>query len=394
LLNIYIKKIIFFSNKNKNSLFFSKKFQNFIAKKRISRNLFKKPHNSLKMESETTINTINLSNYNLSSWYPLFKSISLKSRIIPTNLRFFTYLSSDGIYIHPKYRKSLSKTSLDLDQISETMTKPSNFDGISNRNNEDFSSNQDIFSEESSIFPEFDEEILKILKEFDNKVFVKLNWKAPKDIDTWVPHLLCQSIEEVFLALKSSSIIGEMLENFFPKIMKNDEELKENGGLQIILKKWYDLNKSMEFRVFVRNEGIIGISQRYMKNSYGFLKEKEYQGKIEEKITEFFKGNFVRKFLDKSFVFDVYIEIRGDLWKIWLIDINPWGNLTNPLMFKWEELEKIEGKVVFRVIEDNNTMILEKNMGICQVPEEFNEEFSGENVKKWVDLLGNGGIIE
>ena len=348
------------------------------------------------MESQ---NTVNLAYYNVSYWYPLFKSFSLKTRIIPTNLRFFNYLSSDGVYIHPKYRKPHSKDSLDTDQIEEIITKTSNpqgFEGISNRNNEDFSSNQEIFLEENTVFPEFDEKIMEILKEFDQKVFVKLNWKAPKDIDTWIPQLLCQNCEDIFMALKSSSIIGEMLENLFPKAesLKNDKDLEESGGLAIILKKWYDLNKALEFRVFVRSEEIVGISQRYAKNRYGFLQEAEYRGRIIERIEEFFNANLKGKFICKNYVFDVFLENRGDSWKSWLVDVNPWGNATNPLLFLWDELEKHEGKAEFRVVQEENTMVLEGNRGFCQVPHEFKGEISEENVKNWVESMGNKEFID
>lgn len=346
---------------------------------------------------------INLEHYNITNWLPQFKSISLKTRVIQTNLRFFQYLSYDGIYIHSKYHKVYNKNSLDLDQIDEKDTKIQanfnnpTFEAFSNKNNEDFSSNQEIMSEEMALFSEFDLDILKTLEEFENKVFVKLNWKAPKDIETWVPRLHCQSIEDIFLALKSSTIIGEMLENCFPRLeyLKSDKDLQDVGGLSIILRKWYDLNKAMEFRCFIKNDVIVGISQRYLKNSYAFLKEEIFQKRLLEKIEEFLKENLLGKFKEKSFVPDIYVEIRENNWKIWLIDINPWGNFTNPLMFKWEELEKKDLGIEFRVVLDQETIILEKNNLICQVPVEFQGNVNEESVRKWLGLLGeNKGIIE
>ena len=337
---------------------------------------------------------INLDHYNPASWLSRYKQYTLKARIISTNIRFFQYLSSDGIYIHHKYRKQHPQESLDLDQIEENSpekqknlnTNQPTYEAISNKNNEDYSSQQEIASEESAVFPEFDEEIMKVLEEFDNKVFIKLNWKAPKDIDTWVPKLLCQSIEDIFLALKSSTLIGDMLENCFPKPenLKKDADIKEIGGFDLILKKWQDLNKSLEFRCFIKNEKLIAISQRYMKNPYAFLNEKGVKTKILELIEAFYNNFNSIKFNDESYTLDVYLEIFKEKWRIWLIDINPWGNLTNPLLFTWEELEKMES-IEFRIVEGENTIIFEGNQGICMMP----EEWKGEDVKKWVEMIGN-----
>lgn len=338
---------------------------------------------------------VNLNYYSPTYWLPLFKPITLKTRLIETNLKFFQYLSADGIFIHSKYRKAHARDSLDLDQIEESdpqtlsSSKNPTFEAFSNKNNEDFSSNQENLPEELVLFPEFDQQILNVLEEFDNKVFVKLNWKAPRDIESWVPKLMCQNIEDILMALKSSTIIGEMLEELFPRVenLKEEKDLKNAGGLVLVVKKWYDLNKALEFRCFVRNSNLIAVSQRNNKMCFGFLKEKEFQIKLVEKIEEFFKGNIKGKFVDCDFVFDIYVEIKEKIFKVWLLDLSPWGNLTNPLLFSWEELEKSDKNFEFKIINDDNTMVLEKNTGLCQMPVEFKGEVNEQNVKKWLESL-------
>jgi len=344
-------------------------------------------------------NIVNLSQYLQSFWLPIFKNHTFKTRIIKTNLKFLQYLSSDGIFIHPKYRKPHPKdqNSLDIDIIEENQSKNlkppvqiSTLEAISNKNNEDFSSNPDYEHEELSYFPEFDQEIEKAFMEFDHKVFVKLNWKAPRDIDTWVPRLQCSNIEDVFMCLKSSSIIGEMLENCCPKPeeLKKDKDLEESGGLELILRKWYELNKAMEFRVFIKNEKIRAISQRYMKNSYKFLIDKDFQSKIKAKIVDFVMKEILGKFPDSAFTLDLYIEVKKlDNWRLWIVDFNPWGNFTNPLLFDWEDLEKDSQELEMKVISKDNEIVLEKNTGICQMPIEFQGEMTEENMKKWLETL-------
>lgn len=46
------------------------------------------------------------------------------------------------------------------------------------------------------------------------------------------------------------------------------------------------------------------------------------------------------KFAEEDFVFDVYIPPPHD--KVWLIDINPWAERTDPLLFSWLELLDME----------------------------------------------------
>lgn len=367
-----------------------------IKEKEIKKYLFIKNPNRLKMEPSSP--EINLNYYNPFYWHPIFKSVTFKTRIIPTNLRFFQYLSADGIYIHPKYRNSQPKGSLDIDQIEEIESKIPTNEAVSNKNNEDFSSNQELMPEELAIFEEFDQLIINALEEFENKCFVKLNWKAARDIETWIPKQMCQNIEDVFMSLKSSAIIGEMLENCFPKTedLKNEKDLDNAGGLYLIIKKWYDLNKALEFRCFVRKNILIAASQRYTKNCYVFLKDETFQKTLIEKIDLFFKENLHGKFPDMNFVFDAYVEIRENKsYRVWLVDINPWGTFTNSLLFSWEELDKKQESIELKVIMDDNTMVIEKNSALFQMPVEFQGEATAENIKQWIDMLSeNKNVIE
>ena len=349
---------------------------------------------------------VNLLNYKPSFWLPLFKPLTFKTRIIKANLRFFKYLSSDGIYIHSKYRKPHPKDheSLDMDIIEENPEKPSKppilgtFEAISNKNNDDLSSNQGVEDEEEkAFFPELDVDIEKTIVEFENRVFVKLNWKAPKDIDTWVPRLQCLNIEDVLMSLKSSAILGEMLETLLPKVetVKSDVELEDAGGLELVMRKWYDINKAMEFRVFVREGRLRGATQRYLKNAYSFLVDGEFRGKIGGIIEGFYMEKVNGRFPDLNFTMDVYFESTVDKkWKVWIVDFNPWGNLTNPLLFDWEELA-VDKPFEFRVIEKENHIVLDKANGLCQLPVEFQGDVSEDGVKKWIEGLreeGFGGI--
>jgi len=320
---------------------------------------------------------IDLNNYSPAKWLPLFKNCSLKTTVIKANLKFLKYLFEDGVVIDPKYKKSQD----DNDSLSS-------LSGCEDQELSNHSSEQ--LEQKEWVFPEFDEQIKKALEEY-NGVFPKLNWKAPRDCYEWVPELNCTSIEEIFTLFKSSTLIGDMLERLasaetLEKLDDSDEQYLESvGGLYIILKKWYDLNGSMEFRCFVRENKLVGICQRKTKHFYPFLKEKQQE--IVARISEFFTSKLKNKFFDNSYVFDVYIDIPPKQ-RVLILDFNPWGELTNPIMFSFDDFssEKSSGEPEFRYIQDQDSLIIE-DLSVNRVPQEFTGELKSENLAQFIKMM-------
>lgn len=62
-------------------------------------------------------------------------------------------------------------------------------------------------------------------------------------MSNWVPNLNFWRFDFLLMALKNSNFIDDYLDLILPQF---DE-------IPLILKKWYKLNKSMEFRCFVKN---------------------------------------------------------------------------------------------------------------------------------------------
>jgi len=54
------------------------------------------------------------------------------------------------------------------------------------------------------------------LKEFGGRIFIKVGWKSPKDCKTWLPEMKCTHIEDVFMALKCSEYMSEILVDYEP----------------------------------------------------------------------------------------------------------------------------------------------------------------------------------
>jgi len=241
------------------------------------------------------------------NWYPQFRSITFRSDIVPLSEDFIRYLNADGIYMpssaFPKYEKEESE--------SDNAWEDESGDAA------------DEETDNSPNFPDLEMKIKEIIEKHEGAVFPKLNWSSPKDA-TWMSAtgtLKCQNPYDIFLLLKSSDFINHDLSQLPP------------DQFVLVLRKWYNLNVSMEFRCFVKNGALIGISQRDHATFYEFLLEMKES--LREKIVEFFETKISGKFPSENYTFDVYISQKG---KVWLVDFDPWVETTEPLLFDWDEL--------------------------------------------------------
>lgn len=131
---------------------------------------------------------------------------------------------------------------------------------------------------------------------------------------------------------------------------KSNEMTWVDDGFQyyLALRKWYPgLRPESEFRCFVRGRRLVAVSQRDPSAYYPSLPG--WSAEVQPKIEDFFEEVIEPQFASENYTFDVYVRADG---KVKLIDFNPWGGYTLPLLFTWEELEE-EGRgeeVNFRVV--------------------------------------------
>ncbi|KAK9126882.1 hypothetical protein Scep_015728 [Stephania cephalantha] len=94
----------------------------------------------------------------------------------------------------------------------------------------------------------------------------------------------------------------------------------------------------MNFGVSLGSKLLVAISQREVTCFYPplFLRKKD---NLQILIHDFFVDNVQESFELDNYTFDVYVTRDG---RVKLIDFNPWGAFTLPLMFTWEELEDFE----------------------------------------------------
>ncbi|KAF8391007.1 hypothetical protein HHK36_023307 [Tetracentron sinense] len=85
----------------------------------------------------------------------------------------------------------------------------------------------------------------------------------------------------------------------------------------------------------LRGELLVGISQREVTGFYPSLLDKKHD--LEALILEFFINNVRLRFESEDYTFDVYVTNDG---RVKLVDFNPWGAFTLPLLFTWEELDQ------------------------------------------------------
>lgn len=149
-------------------------------------------------------------------------------------------------------------------------------------------------------------------------------------------NIACQTAQDIYLLLKSSIFVTHDLEHAFDDCLDGEKDKKltnDDIPFSLILRPWFKINTSYEFRVFVRERTIVGISQRDLKHvDYG----EAFLDKVQDVISNFFEEKVENTFEDDNFVFDVYVPEPFD--RVRLIDINPWAPRTDPLLFSWLEL--------------------------------------------------------
>ena len=252
--------------------------------------------------------------------------------MIPLTPAFLSYLRADGIILPP----------------DNPLPQPS----WSDRDSGVFSSAEPDSEDEdeedpSSQWQEVHQAIKNVIAELGGKVVPKLNWSAPKDA-TWISmsnSMECREPNDIYLLLKSSDFITHDLEHAFDDCADEDtsseestrvDQTSEDLSYHLVLRKYFVMNPSVEFRCFVKDRTLVAICQRD-SNHYAFLFE--IMSDLKEAIQRFHDTNLKHTFPDDNYTFDVYIPSPHQ--KVWLIDINPWAPRTDALLFSWYELLQI-----------------------------------------------------
>jgi D123 len=214
-----------------------------------------------------------------------------------------------------------------------------------------------------------DRQIRAALRELGGSVLPKLNWSAPKDA-SWINagSLRCQTPGDIYLLLQASDFVSYDVHHALQDVASTQEEddhsnssssssstrsSKVDGadttfsGYKLALRKWCHLYPSQEFRCFVKHRTVVAISQRHSTSHFPHLVQQ--QDEIRQRLVDF-HGEYVKNRFAvnhqqggapvvANYVLDAYID-RHD--KVWIVDFNVWGSRTDPLLFTWRQLERMD----------------------------------------------------
>lgn len=256
-----------------------------------------------------------------SNWYQSFSelnepyrgrtNVTIKARILPLPESFLRFLDADGLILPSSARTSCAILEQEKFKQDEIEKEPSDLD-------------------------ELVEQIDEAIKDLGGRACPKLNWSAPKDA-TWINAgtLECRYAGDVFLLLKSSDFCNFDLHHALA-----------NPVPELALRKWSNLYPSQEFRCFVLDERI-NICQRNLEFFPHLAPTKDH---VMDLIVDFFESVVQENVTMNRFVFDVYVDKKD---RVWLIDLNVWGNRTDPLLYTWKELNENDLEDEIRLVEPN-----------------------------------------
>ncbi|KAF3991716.1 hypothetical protein FT663_02589 [Candidozyma haemuli var. vulneris] len=283
-----------------------------------------------------------------SNWYPYFKQHATEAKVLkPLPQAFLDYLSADSI----RLPTSASVQRNDENEYSDWEDDESSYNGNPVEH-----------------FQEFHEKLKETVDGY-GRVLVKTNWTAGKDAK-WIlinNSLQCTSVNDVYLLLNASDHIAHDLDRH----IYDDCEDKDEGPYiepELVVKKWInDFNPALEFRIFIKDKKILGVSQRD-PGHYIYLEDLIPQLKdvIHDFHAEVISGS---AFPLRDYILDVYVP--RPYKKVYVIDVNPFVRKWDSLLFTWHELleKDNDGKFELRVITETNMGHLSrKDNSESQVP--------------------------
>ena len=243
--------------------------------------------------------------------------MTFKSEIIPVSEDFVRYLMADGIHVPVSKR-------VDSDGASSGSW------GSGGESDEECQDSEGVFD-----FPELEQAVGSAISRLNGHVLPKLNWSAPKDAQWVQGSLKCSSPADVFTLLKASDFVSHDLCHAFDHCGNNSR--RRPDAFTLVLRRWHELHESSEFRVFVKDEQLVAISQRQTGYFFEHLVNAEEIGSIQTAIADFFEQKVRSRFSLKKYVFDIYVDVPPRR-RVWLVDISPWGPTTDACLFEWDEL--------------------------------------------------------
>lgn len=170
------------------------------------------------------------------------------------------------------------------------------------------------------------------------ELFVKLESRSPKDYIQNYPredYKALHNAQEIVDALLGSMRTFEDL--VFLTKLKNE--------VILYIRPFVNLDRHREWRVFVKDKKVIGISQQFYKETFSY--NKKYLNEIKRGVSYFMDNICIPNIKVNSFVADLYVSggthykvgITKKFLDISIIETNPYG-LSDPCLFEtYDNLE-------------------------------------------------------
>ncbi|KAJ7780595.1 D123-domain-containing protein [Mycena maculata] len=248
-------------------------------------------------------------------------------------------------------------------------------------------------------FPLLDAQIRECIKTY-GAVFPKLNFSSPKDASWILPAsspLKCTSPADVYMLLKSSDFITHDITpaSVFDGCAGSADA--HPYELELVLRKWYPVDRSRELRCFVRQNTLLGMSQRDT-NYYDFLNDPPTRAGIIASVRDFWETNIRPKWeTPQDYTFDILLT--RDLARGHIVDFNPYAPRTDPLLFTYDDLDVLrlrpddERTPELRVIDSRAHPLATSNAPANQhnmIPFEALSLSSGRDIDEFAEAWKDG----
>ncbi|KAH9936177.1 D123-domain-containing protein [Fomitopsis serialis] len=256
---------------------------------------------------------------------PQVLNLSIKSTIIrPLSQDFLEYLDADGVFM---------PEGADDTPVESTLSDEEDGSG--------YESDSEDEQHRKFAFPELDEKIRDAVSQYE-AVFPKLNFSSPRlgcgvDATSIIANEM-RLTRDVYLLLKSSDFVQHDLNP--DHVFDGCETKPPTYDLELVLRKWYPVDRSRELRCFVRHEKLLGISQRD-PNYYDFWNESNTQSKVLEAVKTFWENNIKESGRRVEAIVRASHLCSASLLIGHIIDFNPYAPRTDSLLFSYEDLHDL-----------------------------------------------------
>ena len=128
-------------------------------------------------------------------------------------------------------------------------------------------------------------------------------------------------------------------------------ELIDEHEVFLYLREWRNIPPWSEFRLFIRDGKVVGVSQYHHQEAYPEIQENLEAIKVS--LLHFFPQLIEALHMD-TVVADVFVEQQVDgCFKATLIELNPFTPRTDPCLYSWRNGGDFDGGIRYRVLRYN-----------------------------------------